>query len=391
MRTRYLLFIATACLAASCSSESPNNSDELDASELSDEIAAMDSVWGDIAESEAQLEVAEIELIVDCLESEGYSAHNASGLLAGRSNLIGKPSELVAAASNATPIPSAEEASNSALGYWVDYAQMYGDEEAASLQQSGSEEQSDAESDASGLAPILQQVEELGEGWEQQPAIERMKWEIAFQGEAWAASSKAASELTSEEWESLGYENGTWTHEGSLATAPAGCRGQVLRNLYGEADQQELNGSNTWTWGPHLEIDLVSEVPSEIIDDPTSRDFLDCIGDAGYEDWDIQIDGSLNFNGYWMEQYLPEAATSTEQGTTEVQYSDVTASDIDKYYSVKDEEFEAASIIAECGSSSGYHARISELLGQNTAEQLIGNKALYEEYLSEIESSLSSL
>ncbi|WP_035697430.1 hypothetical protein, partial [Glycomyces tenuis] len=349
MRTPVLVPLA-ACLlvgAAACGAGTEPADPTPSESPAVSDLERLDRLWADVAAARFDLKYREAELIIDCLEGQGFEVHNTEDLTQGWGHSSMAPSATLEAVDDPFGLPTAAEAETRALGFWLDYADTYDDQEGIELHEAEMEAESDPVEEVTELGDTSE-LERLGEGWNQLPPVDQMRWEIAYRGFDWATTSKTASILSDDDWEAIGHPGGEWTPVSSMTSGPQGCQAEVLNGLYGEPRQVENGFTDPqWVWGPVLDAQSEAFEPIDLSGEPEADLLLECLAEAGYGDWAFSGSG-LDFGDHWRERYLPEAAVEREDGSIEYSHSDVTDADRERYATVKAEEFEAAAAVAEC-------------------------------------------
>lgn len=355
-----------------------------------DGLEALDALAAGVAEAETALRVAETERIIECLEAEGFTTHNVESMTGLWSHRGPSPSESLAHLADPVGLPDAAEAEVRALGYWLGYADTYGDQEG--IDRNEVERSTESEEDTGEWTVIdLSQFEAAGAGWDDLPAIDQMAWETAYRGADWAATSKAASVLSSDDWEALGLPGGEWVSADTVADSPGGCRGEVLTGLHGEPRQVDSGFGSQWVWGPAIELDARDLASLPFTDLPEADDLLSCLADAGHEEWGFSEFGGLDLGDEWRDRYLPESAEETADGVTEYRQSDITDADRERYETVKAEEFAAAAVIAECDATAGYSAAAERQYVDLFTDSLLDAAPASQAYLAELETALADL
>lgn len=394
MRSRRLIpLTALACLlaASACGAGDDPAADPAATEPPLSDLERLDLLWADVAAAQTELRLHETALILDCLETEGFTVHNIETMTRPWSLTGPVPSEIIANLDGAVELPDAAEAEIRALGYWLDFADAYGDQEGIDLHEA--ELAAESESDDPGLTAVdLSAIEPAGEGWDGLPAVDQMAWEIAYRGPEWATTSKAASVLSADDWAALDMPGGEWVPADAMSSSPQGCQGEVLGALHGEPRQLDdgLTGSQ-WVWGPAVDIgaDMFRTAVAEPVAEADA--FLACLADAGHPDWTLTETGTLDLADHWQDRYLPEAAQRHEDGMVEYRHSDITDADRERYETAKADEFAAAADIASCDEASGYTEAAEAGFEQRYTETLLGTEATQQEYLAELEAVLDGI
>jgi hypothetical protein len=381
----FVLVTAAACGGGAGTDAAP------EATPPPDDLEQLDQLWADVATAQTELRIAETELIVECLATEGFTAHDIESMTQPWSFQGPVPSETLAHLDDPIGLPDAAEAQTYGLGYWLRFADTYGDQAGIELNEAASN--ADAASEAPDSAPVdLSPLEPAGEGWEQLPAVDQMRWEIAYRGAEWATTSKAASVLTAEDWAAVGLPGGEWTQADTLANSPQGCQGDVLTGLYGEPRlSPNAPTAPAWVWGPAIDLDAQAFAPITVGAVPEAEAFVACLADAGHPDWTLSESGGLDLYGHWQERYLPEAAQETSDGVTEYRSSDVTDADRDEYETAKAAEFAAAAAIAACDETSGYSAAAAVQYEQVLTQTFFESAPAQQDYLVNLEAALAAV
>ncbi|SDE53250.1 hypothetical protein [Glycomyces harbinensis] len=393
MRSRRLapllaILAATAC-ATACTGGAEPAPEATPTTDAAMDMEQLDQLWTDVAATRAELGLAEAQLVIECLEAEGFTVHDISSLSSTWSSASPVPSEILADLGDSTGLPDTAEAETRALGQWLSFADAYGDEDGIAINEA---ERAETEGEETAPAVDLSPLEPAGEGWEELPAVDQMAWEIAYRGTDWAATSKAASVLTADEWAEAGLPDGEWVAAETMTEPPQGCQGSVLTELHGEPRLSDDGITESqWIWGPTLEIDPALFAPIQVAAVPEADGFLTCLAGAGYPDWTFSESGGLDIHDLWRAQYLPEAAQATEDGGTEYSYSDITDADRERYEAVKADEFAAAAAIAECDVASGYSEAANAQYAQSLATVFGNSASAQQTYLAEIEDALANI
>jgi hypothetical protein len=386
-----LLITAAACAQGSEPAD-PVSPDTATAPAASDR-ERLDRLFADVAAARFDLKYREAELIIDCLEEDGFDVHNTEDLTQGWGHSIMLPSAALAAVDDPAALPTTDEAATHALGVWLHFADAYGDQEGIELNEAERETESEQGTQENTDAAVgdTAALDVLGEGWDQLPAVDQMRWEIAYRGFEWATTSKAASVLSEDEWEMIGYPGGEWTLVSAMDSSPKGCQSEVLTGLYGEP-RQVTNGLTEpqWAWGPVLATQSEAFEPIDLSGIPEADRLLECLAGAGYDEWGI-VDGGIDFGGHWRKQYYPEATVEHEDGTHEFNYSDITDADRERYATVEAEEFAAAAAVADCDAVSGYTDAAAVAYRDHLTAGLLESEPVYETYLADLESALESI
>ncbi|WP_205327347.1 hypothetical protein [Glycomyces sp. YM15] len=386
---RFAPFIALALLTAAACGEG-TRPEAADPTPPLDEIEQLDQLWADVASAQLELRVAETEAVIECLAGEGFTAHNVEAMTSGWNMQGPSPSATLASIEGPVGLPDTAEAATRALGHWLDFADAYGDQDGIDLQETELAAASDAD-ETEMTAVNVPELEAAGEGWEGLPAVEQMRWEIAYRGVDWAVTSKTASILNADDWEAAGMPGGEWAPAGTVKRPPEGCQGATLTELHGEPREvDDVFTGSRWVWGPVLELGE-SSAPFTVDPAPEADEFLTCLADAGYGDWTLSQSGGLDMYDHWQQQYLPEAAQQTSDGVTEYSHSDITDADRERYETAKAAEFEAAAAVTACDEAVGYTAAASAQWEQAVVESIMNTAPAQRAYLEELEAALADV
>lgn len=385
-----LALLACSLAATACGADTDGPADPPSATPAASDLERLDRLWADVAAAQFDLRLRESERIIDCLESEGFDVHNIESMTSTWNFTGPGPSAILASHDDPVDLPTAAEAEERALGFWLGFAHTYDDRAGIDLREAELSADEESAFDEGFVEADLSSLEPAGEGWEALPAVEQMEWEIAYRGVDWASSSKTASVLSADDWSRLGLPDGTWVPADELDTSPQGCQAQVLTGLHGEPRQVENGFAGAqWVWGPTL----ASAAPEPYALDAVleAEPFLECLAAAGHEDWTLTDTGGLDYYDHWQDQYLPEAAAQHEDGTTEYRDSDVTDADRERYETVKAAEFAAAAAIASCDESTGYTEAVRTAFEQRLTQDLLAGESAQQTYLAELETALAAI
>lgn len=354
------------------------------------DMARLDELWEAVFAARTELRHAEALLIVDCLGRRGFAVHNLQALTRSWGLAGPRPSEVLAAGHD-PGLPGPDEARTYALGHWLDFARAYEDPEGVELLDSGSQEHAEEELEQGFLEADLGDLEPLGDGWEGQSAVDRVRWEIAYQGTAWAQTSKAASLLSGPEWAEVGIPDGGWAPDSELPDPPGGCRGEVLGDLYGDPVRSEpVPGFASWEWGPRLDLESSgADAPAPGSLDEGTR-FLSCLAEAGYDGAAFTGTGVFELGEGLRERYYPDA-TSSDGTSTSFHTSQITDADRQRYEETKAAEFTAAAAVADCDAETGFSTAFAAEAERRLTEEFIAAIPQYEAHLAELEAALETV
>jgi hypothetical protein len=384
------LLTASACAAADDDPASGPSDSSTTEPALGD-LERLDLLWADVAAAQAELRLHEAGLILDCLETEGFTVHNAEAMTGQWHHTGPAPSRVIANLDDPVGLPDAAEAESRALGHWLDFADAYGDQEGIDLREA--ELTADAETDEpEGVEVDLSSIESAGEGWDALAVADQMAWEIAYRGLDWAVTSKTASVLGADDWAALDLPGEQWAPADTVSTSPQGCQGEALTALHGEPRRVDRGfGGSQWVWGPTVDVsaDMLGSVDFGSL--PEADAFLACLADAGHPDWTLTDTGTLDVHDHWRDQYLPEAAQRHEDGTVEYRHSDITDADRERYEAVKSDEFAAAAVIVSCDEASGYTETATAGSERRFTESFLDIEPAQRDYLAELQAVLDGV
>ncbi|GAB3220521.1 hypothetical protein GCM10027447_05000 [Glycomyces halotolerans] len=309
MRRAVILSAALPVFLSGCGAGASTDSEPSpSASPAAGDLDRLDRLWSEVATTRAELGLEETRLIIDCLEEQRFTVHDVQELTMDWSFAGPPPSASLEAAGDPLDLPAPEEAETRALGIWLRFVRSYDDQAGIELQEaereSGERDGEEAALDELTPPAELAELEPLGEGWEQLPAIEQMRWEIAYRGTAWAMTSKAASIMSGDDWAELGIPDGEWRQRSDVSEPPEGCKGEVLSDLYGEPQLLEHDfGHQQWVWGPTLGGSAIPMSWSDLTVLPESEQFFTCVEAAGYTEWGRSDIGGLDYGDYWDDRY----------------------------------------------------------------------------------------
>lgn len=301
-----------------------------------------------------ELTQAETRVASMCMQDLGFTVHDTGRLHA---NMY--PNRFEGFVSPYSRIPTVEQAQKFAFGHWVWSTDS---EEALAMRED--------------LDYLAFTAEDMGWGahddegyaeWEAMDEEYRQSWLEAFHGPERVAYDSAMSEA---------FENADSDDEFEeidLGEQPpfAGCELETIEIVYGEPLHREIDGEDYWsrpdTESPLTWIgdgELYGELSSEFADQ--EDEFLLCVGDRGYGEWDFddlgwlptswylgQIDGSGGtYDG--MEEEVPPLTEEAEETDDPVAY-----------------EFAMALDFAECAEDAGLHDGTDETWARMSVEQVI--------------------
>jgi hypothetical protein len=324
-----------------------------------------------------ELSQAEGRVASMCMQDEGFTVHDSSAL---HGNTY--PNRFEGFDAPYSRIPTVEQAQKFGFGIWV---WASGSEEALAMREDldflafTAEEQGwhDPAEDAAYAE------------WDATDEEYKEAWTLAFVGPERAAYEKAVSEAyegadTPEEVEAVDTE--------ALGPQPpfGGCELKTIETVYGEVFHREIDGEDYWS-RPDLESPLTwigdGELYAELSNDYAAQeeDFLICVGERGYGEWEFDDFGGLPVSWYLeqlygggsyyegMEEEVPPLTEEAEDASDPVTY-----------------EFAMALDFAECAETSGLREGSDEAWARMSVEKVIDRESEVYAWEQEIEEYLAN-
>ncbi|GAA2128441.1 hypothetical protein [Glycomyces algeriensis] len=321
-----------------------------------------------------ELSQAEARVASICMQDEGFTVHNSSAL---HGNTY--PNRFEGFDAPYSRIPTVEQAQEFGFGIWVWASES---EEALAMREDldflafTAEEQ--GWSDPAENAAYAE--------WDATDEEYKDAWTVAFVGPERAAYEKAMSEAyegadTPEEVEAVDTE--------ALGPQPpfGGCELKTIETVYGEVLHREIDGEDYWS-RPDLESPLTwigdGELYAELSNDYADQeeDFLICVEDRGYGEWDFD---DLGWLPTWQYLGQVEGSGVDDQGEELPPLPD-DAEDADPV------AFELAMALdfAECAEESGLREGSDEAWARMSVERVIDRESEVYAWEQEIEEYLAN-
>ncbi|MDA1358634.1 hypothetical protein O1R50_03315 [Glycomyces luteolus] len=309
-----------------------------------------------------ELTQAETRVASMCMQDEGFTVHDTNRL---HGSMI--PNRFEGFDSPYARIPTVEQAQKFGFGRWVwasDSDEALAMREDMDFLAFTAEDQGwDTSADDASYEEWKAMDEEYKQAWmEAFVGPERAAYDAAMQGAFEGAD-------TAEEAEAVDIEE--------LGEQPpfGGCELQTIEIVYGEPLHREIDGEDYWsrpdTESPLTWIgdgELYGELSSDYADQ--EEDFLLCIGERGYSEWEFDDFGWLPTGSYLdqiygggvyydgMEEEVPPLAEEAEDSDDPVAY-----------------EFAMALDFAECAQDSGLRDGTDEAWARMSVEKVIDRES----------------
>jgi hypothetical protein len=297
-----------------------------------------------------ELVQAEGRVAAMCMEDSGFEIHQPSALHGSLS-----PNRFEGFASPYSRIPTVEQAEKFAFGLWISYGET---PEAEAMS-----------SDPDYLAFVADDMgwsdpaeDAAYEEWDAQPQEYKDAWDEAFYGAERVEYSDAMQEAFEEDPEA----------EFDPAPEPpfGGCEAETLEIVYGGPGHDEIDGEDRWfrplpesplTWV--RDGDIYNELSAHYADQ--EQDFLFCVQDRGYGEWEFDDFGWLPTGSYLEQLYSPGTTYEGGQEIPPLTEEAEDAADPQTY------EFAMALDFAQCAEDSGLRDGSEEAWGELFVQQLI--------------------
>ncbi|SDD97694.1 hypothetical protein [Glycomyces harbinensis] len=303
-----------------------------------------------------ELESAEIRIIKNCMELQGFTVHDQFWFTAG------EPAEqdaLFGADDWGDWIPEVEEAAEFGLGHWA-----YSDE-------GQSDDALEAYYEHQGIDPSAEEAMASGDGgggampdnsaFEALSPQEQYDWYVAYWGEEAAAQENGY--LIGEDRPDSGGEatDGEIELGGDfdyVQAEPGGCQREMIDALYDDLQlvvdsegEGDADRTAVWTWVPVNPVDdfAVYEEFDVLYGERLAAvqgELVDCLAEHGRPGWEFDEEGSLPISDYLYELYDGEVDVH--------EHPDLPGDAPSDYEGKKAFEIAFAVELAECGDETGY-------------------------------------
>lgn len=361
---------AALALTAACGfgGDEPTQSDEDRLVDMVNESARLD----------AELSAAEHRIIVNCLEEQGHTVHDAYTMEQWEPQEM---DSLTYEYPHESFILSKEDAAEYGFGAWADAEGS--DPEESQAYYEHQEEQYEDEYDENYEEPDNSEFEALD-------PQEQYDWWVAYYGEEKAAEWDAY--LLDENYGEEGMpEDGVATEEPGADGAivledeeyvepkPGGCELEMIEGLYGEPELVEHEGESAeeswteWSYRPEnpeygsetMWEDIQLAYLDKIGDLP--YDFSDCLAERGHEGWEIGEGGYVPTWEYFYQIYWDESQEDMYGDMEGYEAPELPPLPDDLPSSYEDKkayEIEVAIAFAECGEELDYATKSTEAYDQ---------------------------
>ncbi|GAB3660742.1 hypothetical protein [Glycomyces tarimensis] len=331
-------------------------SDEGGTEVTAEEIARVEQTLAQGSELHWELTQTEARVAAACMEDFGFTVHDPLALhgntIPHRFNGFHAPYER---------IPTIEQAAKFGFGQWMFHG--LDPEQVEAVQQDPdyiAYTAADAGWDDDGL--------EAHDRWMAMGEEYHREWRTAFLGQAGAEYQEAMNAASDEDFE-----------EGDLPEKPpfGGCELTTLEVVYGGPAEHEGDDGDVWYARPNLESPLTwvadgamyTELSADFRDQET--DFLDCVDERGYGQWEFDEFGWLPTYDYFSLVYVGEPTSYPQPENLPEPPSDLP----DEREALKQFELDMAMDFAECADTAGLREDADEAWARLHVEQLIDREA----------------
>ncbi|MDN3239119.1 hypothetical protein [Glycomyces tritici] len=309
-----------------------------------------------------ELTQAETRVASMCMQDEGFTVHDTVRLHGSMT-----PNRFEGFNAPYARLPTVEQAGKFGFGSWVWASES---EEALAMRE---------DLDFLAFTAVDQGWHDPAEDdayaeWDAMDEEYKESWTVAFVGAERAAYDKAMSDAfegadTPEEVEAVDTE--------ALGPQPpfGGCELKTIEIVYGEPFHREVDGEDYWS-RPDMESpltwigdgELYAELSNEYADQ--EEDFLICVSERGYGEWEFDDFGALPVAWYLeqlygggasyegMEEEVPPLTEAAEDAADPVAY-----------------EFAMALDFAECAESSGLREGSDEAWARMSVQRVIDRES----------------
>jgi hypothetical protein len=332
-RRRIALILALPPAASGCSLFEPEEED-LDFAEYEQQLT---ETYNESARLEAELDAAEARIVQDCLEAQGFTAHDPWEFMphgeAERESFMDTP-----------PydwyLPTVEEAERRGFWQWTSLNAPETVEDGDALIAEWDEFQAEM-----GWTSIELTEEEQGapEFFELSDD-EQYAWYVAYNGEGWA-------EWMHGDLIGIVHEEGG-EYDGGDPPATGGCKLEMLEAVYGPLEA----GEDEWTARPMRPDGDWTRMKERYAEETADAEgpFLDCLADRGQDGWEF-YEGQILVHGYLVAAGEGDYALN-DYPDAGVRWPDPPGDlpEPDDVQGWLDYERTLAADFAECGDESGY-------------------------------------
>ncbi|GAA2129388.1 hypothetical protein [Glycomyces algeriensis] len=336
---------------------------------------------------ESELVTAEHRIVQNCLEEAGFTVHEPYSFQAWEAY---EQESLSGGYPHEEFLVDAEEAAEFGFGAWADSAEAQENGEAEEYWTLQEEKWAEEEGEDAWVEPDTTEWDALDPG-------DQYDWYVAYQGVEYTEdmngtrdqyiSMMSEEELTEEEYEALeegAAEEEVVEDEGEIIVEeeeyvepkPDGCQLEMIEALYGEPtlveetyEEEGGGGSYSyWTYRPEnptygsgeedtMYDDISADYAAAIGD--LQGEYLDCITERGYADFEFDEYGSLPVRMWLNEIYydgVPEDERMMSYGDDGTELPALPDDMPADYEAKKAFEIQMAVDFGECGEETGYAA-----------------------------------
>jgi hypothetical protein len=342
VRLPVLLLTLVAAVAA-CTGEKDDERQAID-----DESQLLEVV-NENRRLEAELAESERRLVQDCLEDQGLAVHDELELATRW--YVAEQEALVEDYPFANFLPDPEVAAEWGFGQWAYTEEGWATGAGQEFNDTVGADQPWLDLDNTAFTSLS--------------LADKHTWYAAYGGEEYATAIGSYGSAPSAEDDATG-DDGAIVIDPDLqeAVAPGGCLLEMVEAIHTEAQAVPATGGavgTVWTWGPRspqeaADWEALRESYRAAVIEPET-DFLDCVDEGGFGDWEFDRTGSLPVASYFNQVYYPDSEIITvedglvvEPGTVPEPPADLP----DDIEGQKAYEIAMAAGFLDCAESTGY-------------------------------------